>query len=615
MVELAILLISVCITSTTCMINNTVAADRNYSSPETSPVFQSIYTNQYSKSQHVQWYCFNSTTKAFNCSQVICSKGGPLMVIGCCATYSEDTRQVSFSKCQNFQSIASYNVTTPGYIQLPKLLIELNDYMCRPLNRKGLVCSECADGFGSSVTSFGYRCANCTDAWYGVPLFLFLEFVPITIFYLIILVFQVSVTSAPMPCFITYAQFIVATFYLSIFSKNSIREIIFTAGGDLRLDMKIIHTFYGVFNLDFFRLVLPPFCIRNHLNSIYTAFFGYISVFYPILLICLTWVCVELHGRNLRPLVLLWRPFHRCFVRLRRGWDTKSDIIDVFITFSLLSYNKCLYLTLIMLTRQGVTNYSESGDYISDYHRAVVDLSITFGSANHLLLVIPTIIISFVFNILPPLLLTLYPIRTFRSCLSKCHLNSIAINIFVDKVYGCYRNGLDGGRDMRSFSGLYFLLRIVVYFTGLLSHKLLHHFSFLSEIWFPVGTVFLLSALTTALIKPYKMAYMNYLDALLLSNLALLCFVMSSELPDMLVIARILFLTPIVIFIVIILLRKFKLLNHEVLSWKCYNCCRLSTEPVPSSMIDSQMVTQEKQPLIQTTCIKISNCTDDGIVQ
>ena len=26
--------------------------------------------------------------------------------------------------------------------------------MCGPLNRKGLVCSECANGFGPSVTSF-----------------------------------------------------------------------------------------------------------------------------------------------------------------------------------------------------------------------------------------------------------------------------------------------------------------------------------------------------------------------------------------------------------------------------------------------------------------------------
>ena len=54
------------------------------------------------------------------------------------------------------------------------------------------------------------------NARYGVPLFLFLEFVPITVFYLIVLVFQISVTSAPMPCFIISSQFIIATFDLFI---------------------------------------------------------------------------------------------------------------------------------------------------------------------------------------------------------------------------------------------------------------------------------------------------------------------------------------------------------------------------------------------------------------
>ena len=99
-------------------------------------------------------------------------------------------------------------------IHLPMNLSQLNDYICGPMNRKGLVCSECADGFGPSVTSFEYKCANCSDMKYAVSLFLFLEFVPLTIFYAICLAFQISVTSAPMPCFIMYryAQIIIATF-------------------------------------------------------------------------------------------------------------------------------------------------------------------------------------------------------------------------------------------------------------------------------------------------------------------------------------------------------------------------------------------------------------------
>ena len=160
---------------------------------------------------------------------------------------------------------------------------------------------------------------NCTDAWYRVPLFLFLEFVPVTIFYLVILVFQISITSAPLPCFIMYVQFIVialdSNVSLQTFLNNNL---------DFRLDMKIVLSLYGLFNLDFFRYsILPPYCISSAIKPIYLASLGYISVFYPIIIIFLTWLCVKLHGRNCRPLVWLWRPFHRYSVQLQRGWDTE----------------------------------------------------------------------------------------------------------------------------------------------------------------------------------------------------------------------------------------------------------------------------------------------------
>ena len=77
-------------------------------------------------------------------------------------------------------------------------------------------------------------------------------------------------------------------------------------------------------------------------------------------------------------------------------------------------------------------NYDESGQYIDEYHRLLVDLNIVVGSANHLILVIPAALFIFTFVILPPLVLTLYPVKAFRSCLSKCHLNFIAVDIFVD---------------------------------------------------------------------------------------------------------------------------------------------------------------------------------------
>ena len=456
-----------------------------------------------------------------------------------CATFNEETKLLSIFNCPYFQ----LNKYGSRKIQLPQNLSQLNDFMCGPLNRKGFVCSECADGFGPSVTSFGYRCANCTDALYGVLLFLCLEFAPITVFYIICLAFQISVTSAPMPCFIMYAQIIVVTFDFNTINTPLLYKIIPRDNLDHRLDIKLALTLYRVFNLDFGHYLLPPYCLSSKIKFIHEAYLRYISAFYPPLLILLTWICIELHGRNFRPLVWLWRPFHRCFVRLRRGWDTKSDIIDVFTTFLLLSCGKILYQTLLLLNHDEILNINLSGQHFTSY-QCVADQSVSYGSIYHLLFAIPSVLIFFVCTIIPLLLLILYPTRAFRSCLSKWHLNFIALNIFTEKVYGCYRNGLHGGRDMRYFSGLYFILRIMPFLIKsvvvTIQHATIH--------WFYSGTVFFVTALIVGITKPYKKAYMNYLDIMILSNLAVLYYSFISRV-NILLLIRTLLAIPVLVFI------------------------------------------------------------------
>ena len=270
--------------------------------------------------------------------------------------------------------------------------------MCSPLKRKGFLCSECAEGFGPSVTSFTNRCVNCINTRYGVPLFLFLEFVPIIVFYLIIVIFQIGVTSPPMPCFILCAQFVAFAFDKLDFLDEHSTPII-TDHLDFRLDTKTVRSLYRIITLDLAQIFLAPLCVSSKLKFIHVTFLGYISAFYPFLLIFLTLLCVELHDRNFRPLVWLWRPFHRCFVQLRRGWNTKSDIIDAFITFFLLSYCKIFRQTVALVSNMQIKNIEPSGQYFMSYACAVHN-SVDYGSTYHLSFVIPAILISLIFNIL-----------------------------------------------------------------------------------------------------------------------------------------------------------------------------------------------------------------------
>ena len=111
---------------------------------------------------------------------------GVYLSIGHCLTYeNQNGENVLYEfKCPYFQ-LKGHQVSNsePGYIKSPHNISELNAYMCGPMNRKGFPCEECIDNFSVSMTSTRSKCSNCTDMWYGVPLYLVIELVPIIAFY------------------------------------------------------------------------------------------------------------------------------------------------------------------------------------------------------------------------------------------------------------------------------------------------------------------------------------------------------------------------------------------------------------------------------------------------
>ena len=243
--------------------------------------------------------------------------------------------------------------------------------LCGPMNRKGLICSECIEGFAPAITSFGYQCSNCTEsAWYGIPLFLALEFVPITVFYLLIITFRFSVTSAPMTSFVLFSQ-LAAHLFTAFTSLTAV--IANEYGSGMIYFIKLITSLYGIWNLDFFRYLVPPFCISPHLKLIHIFSLYHISAFYPLVLIGITWACIELHSRNFKPLTWIWGHVKKCYCIKRGQSDSKSTIIDVFATFFLLSYTKVLFTSLyflvyIRIERNGSTFRVASGlDPATDY--------------------------------------------------------------------------------------------------------------------------------------------------------------------------------------------------------------------------------------------------------
>jgi len=157
---------------------------------------------------------------------------------------------------------------------------------------------------------------------------------------------------------------------------------------------KVILTGYRFWNLHYFRYLIPPFCVSQDLKNIHMLALQYVSAFYPLLLIGLTYICVELHGRNFRPIVWLWTPFHRCCVNVRRRWDAKTSLIDVFATF-LLSYSKLLFVSLYLL--DGAKIYNADGEHVSGTSNILrVDATVQYLSEEHLPFAITAYLISLV---------------------------------------------------------------------------------------------------------------------------------------------------------------------------------------------------------------------------
>ena len=515
------------------------------------------------------WTFFDKVSKKCHCvmnSRFKCTDHGTYLRTGRCATYDADTQIVSYAICPYFLQSKGLNLTEiepqVWYASLPDNVSELNHYICGAMNRKGEVCSKCKNGSGPSILSVGFQiqCSNCIGLWYGIPLYLFLELFPITVFYLILLIFQINITTAPMTSYILYSQLIIyATDHIFAGDLTDLSGIILSLSQSYKLLARVMLSMYDVWNLRFFRYLFPPFCISTTIKPIHIVFLGYISVFYPLCLIIFTWVCIELHGRNYGPIVWLWRPFHRCFVWLRKGWNPKSDIIDVFASFILLSFSKSLYQIILLMTPQKVKYTNLNGTRLGLTTRINLDLNMTYGSTEHLVFVIPALITFIIFNVLPIFLLLLYPVG-LRACLSKCKLDGLTLYTFVEKFYGCYRDGLDGGRDMRSFAGFHFVLRVILFVTKPLGDWLLFANY---DPYFMRNIVLTSASVITSLCRPYKKMYMNVLDVLQLAHLGLFCYLMSAhqsfELQSNFILtATVMILLPLGGFMLLILARLFQ---------------------------------------------------------
>ena len=387
---------------------------------------------------------------------VVCDEDTQQTVIigGYCMSYDDTINDTVVGRCPfNYH----HPDTQTFYITLPNDTSELNSFMCSGLNRTGLLCSQCQQGLGPAVLSFKKQCVKCFDKRYGWLLYITATLIPTTILCFLIIIFQFHITSPKVNAFVFLCQFITCANTLT----NSYVYVDYTS------HLTAIHffelaviTFYGIWNLDFFRYFIPSFCISSDLTTLHTLALEYVVAIYPLLLTIIIYFCIEMYDSGVRVVVCVWRPFRVCFARFRRKWNLKGSVINAFATFLLLSYSKLLTVSYSLL---GATElYNNRGERVGPF-ALYFDASIEYFSRQHLPFAVLAICIMLVFVLFPLLLLLLYPMRSFQRCLGYCtRIRWQFLHTFADVFQGGYKNGTNGTWDYRYFAGLYLLLRIVL---------------------------------------------------------------------------------------------------------------------------------------------------------
>ena len=446
---------------------------------------------------------FTNTTGHCECGletqYVICheDEGRAEVCAGYCVTFEYSTQSVVAGYC----SYGPYsNMTNRMFSLLSQDPTQLNETTCGPYNREGLLCGYCIRGFGPAVYSHDLRCANCTDisTGYAIILYLLLEFLPITVFFFAVVIFHFNITSGPMLGYVLFSQAWTAAVSFNMYLYHSIQ---------LHLPLPLVTITHismvlaDIWNLHFFRFIVPSFCLSDRMTGIHVHMLGFFTAVYPALLMVTLCIVIELHARDNRLIQFLWKPFGTCCATFKVNWTASGSVIHAFATFIMLSSFSLMYRTYVIIEPTPVYNVSGTGSSVVLHY----DPSIVQYSSEHIPYLVVAVILCFLLAICPALLLCLYPTKIYEN-LSRCcsPRKRIVVQIFAEALHSCYTNGLDGTRDYRVVAGFILIMPLLY---GILEATVREVLP--DNIGITMGCSFCFASFLVSYVRPCKSLIMN----------------------------------------------------------------------------------------------------------
>ena len=360
-------------------------------------------------------------------------------------------------------------------------------------HRHGTMCSQCSDGYTVYFHSNTRQCGENKLCHLGFLFYVLSELLPITVIFVTIIWLDISLTSG--------------TAYSVIFMVQMIQAMIVSVNGAVTFKPKFLQDFYVVaynaLNLDIFDIDEMSFCLWKGAGTLDLIAMKYVSVVFAILLVFL--------------LIFL---LNHCSCKLRVKWCQKCtvhySVIQGLTAFLVISYFQLAQVTFLLLNRespQGIGGKSYK-------HLAFWDGSLQYFHGKHLVYAIPAMMCLLIVVIPLPLVLTfdsfLIKLESYFVCKFKFFRDKQPwtklhnqLKPLLDSFQGTFKD------KFRFFSGLFFLYRILILATLVLSHSAIQYY-FLLE----AELVVLLTV--QAILQPFENVHHNIIALLVFCNMLLI---------------------------------------------------------------------------------------------
>ncbi len=454
--------------------------------------------------------CIKLSGDPLICKEITESRSAPCVLEESCVSINKVNKRelMEVGKCY-------YHFADRIYQQLPDNITDWNNFMCGEFHRTGSLCGQCDTdrGYYPRVYSLDMSCIKCDNSSSNWWKYILLAYLPLTVFYLIVFFFKVDIHSSQLQGFIIYSQFLTIPALARKMLLSTRQKPIFLEIG------KLLAALYGIWNLDFFRSYDSGICFK--ISSLEVLSMELAVAVYPLLLMLFSYFLVTLHDQNFKLLTFIYKPFKILFSTWQSNFAIKTSTVNAFAAFLFLSNTKFFSICFDMLAPVKVYQFYNPL-HVNSTWQLYYDPTIKYFSKEHRWYAIIALVITFVFIIVPLLVLLLYSTRVFHKFLSILpQRGQLFLHAFVDSFQGCCKDGTEPGtRDCRWYMPMLYISRLLLIFFYGIS---------LNAAFFPYGAMIItMFAIMTIVVDPFKTSSKHLSSSMLIFIILMASFCVSA---------------------------------------------------------------------------------------